>query len=251
MDYLSFGLIIALIICIVVIIIISHRFYKFSKNYSNFRVNKKIVITELYDKIQTGDIILFAYTGFTPSNVILSQTFYTHCGVLFRKNNIVYISETNRSGLEYMPASSEKLDSKQIKPPEKSIDEILTKNGVDMIPLLSRLKYYTGDCYIMQLSKPLDNIREKLLLNEIELLNKEEYPYPSVIQSVAGIIGFKIEARHCWQHITHLLIQINLLSHKLYDVGFLDICDKIANLSGVKLSDNYMYKNVKQILYNI
>ena len=103
----------------------------------------------------------------------------------------------------------------------------------------------------MQLSKKLDSNREKMLIKEAESLYVESYPYPSALQCISGLIGIKVEARHCWQHVAHLLMFINILPDKYANLGFIEICKKIAELSGVPLSDKYHYKAVKQILYNI
>ena len=252
MNNLSFSLLISLIVCIVIIIMMSIgiiRLKDFSYKYSNFRVNKTL-ISDMYDKLKTGDLILFTYSGFNPSNAVLSHTFYTHIGILIKKGDIIYVSETNPK-LEYMPNLNKKIEESKIEPPKLSKDELFTNNGADLIPLLIRIKYYTGEYFIMQLSKKLDAKREQMLIKAAETLYIESYPYPSPLQVIVSYFGIKVDARHCWQHVAYLLTLINLLPTKYSNLNVLNICKKISELSGVKLSDKYHYKKVKQILYNL
>ena len=233
-------LIIAIII-IIIFIIVSVRYYQHAIKYPNFRVGKKKIISEIYDELNTGDIILFAYMGTNVTNTIFSHTYYTHVGLIVRKGDILYISETNPA-FPYMPKNPNKKE-------KVSNDEICTNNGVDLIPLLPRLKYSTGNYYILQLSKSLDDKREQLIQKELDL--RYNYPYPTKTQAIISLFGAKIKPIHCWQHVTHLLNSINLLPPEFSNLGVVEVCKKIANISNIKLNDNYYYKDVIQILYDI
>ena len=233
-------LIIAILI-IVIFIIVSFRYYQHTIKYPNFRVDERKLISEIYDELNTGDIILFAYMGTNVTNTIFSHTFYTHVGLLVRKGEIMYISETNPA-FPYMPK-----DIKSIK--NVSNDEIYTNNGVDLIPLLSRLKYCTGNYYILQLSKPLDDFREKMMQKKVD--SRYKYPYPTKPQALISLLGVKIKPKHCWQHVTYLLNSINLLPPEYSDLGVVEVCQKIAEISNIILNDNYYYNNVVQILYDL
>ena len=103
----------------------------------------------------------------------------------------------------------------------------------------------------MQLSSPLNKKRKKKLKQTAIELSKQKYPYPSAIQAVSALMGIKINARHCWQHVAYLLNLIGLLPSKYSNLGFFEICKKISELSGVTLNNNYYYKQVYQILYDI
>ena len=262
MTNVTTSLLISLIIAILIIIIYSiviKRLYTFWHTNTNFRVNK-ILITDLYDTLKTGDIILFTNCGFNPSNAILSHTFFTHIGILIRENDILYISETNgvvpfkfhrKFHRKFHKKFHKKTQNNNDKPLILSNNKLYTKNGVDYIPLLTRLKFYTGECFIMQLNKTLNLEKEEKIKKEVKILYKNNYPYPTPLKGVIAIMGIKVNARHCFQHIAYLLMLINLLPPKYYNLGFIKICKKIANISGVKLHDNYYYKDVVQILYNI
>ena len=236
---------IALIICIIIIFILFFgicRISKYIDTYTNFRIPSHINISEIYDDLKSGDIILFASTIINLSNILLSHIFYTHIGILIRINDIMYISETNPA-IEFMPKNGKSTYN-------TSYDEIRTNNGADILPLLPKLKFFTGDYFIMQLSRPLNQNREELLIQTAKDLFNDNYPYPTLFQGLVAIMGKKIKARHCMLHVAHILDKLQLtLDYE--QSGFLSICKKITELSNIKLNDNYYYNNITQILYDI
>ena len=168
--------------------------------------------------------------------------FYTHIGILIRINDIMYISETNPA-IEFMPKNGKSTYN-------TSYDEIRTNNGADILPLLPKLKFFTGDYFIMQLSRPLNQNREELLIQTAKDLFNDNYPYPTLFQGLVAIMGKKIKARHCMLHVAHILDKLQLtLDYE--QSGCLSICKKITELSNIKLNDNYYYNNITQILYDI
>ena len=235
----------ALIICIIIIFIIFFGICRVTKHidtYTNFRTPSRIKISEIYDDLKSGDIILFTSTILNLSNILLSQLFYTHIGILIRINDIMYISETNPA-IEYMPKNGK--TSIGI-----SYNEIRTNSGADILPLLPRLKFFTGDYYILQLSRPLDKKREEILIKTATELFNNNYPYPTPFQGVIAVMGKKIKARHCMSHVAHILDELNLtLNYE--QSGFLNVCKKVSEIADVKLNDNYFYNTGIQVLYDI
>ena len=125
-----------------------------------------------------------------------------------------------------------------------------------MAPLLTRLKYYTGNTYVMRLSRKLDRDRESNLVLEAVRLRSREYPYPSWSQALAEhVLGRASKARHCFQHVANLLDQARLCpvdnGRPLASNGLLQVCRDVCNLAGRELPDGYTYESPVEIVYNL
>jgi hypothetical protein len=194
-------------------------------------------ISDLYPTLKTGDLVFFVATTHSPSNSVLTQTFFSHAGVVLREGELVYLSEA-RAALERAPGS---------RGPRP--------NGANITPLLARLKCYTGDYYALLLSRPLDWRREEALKATAERLRARGYPYPSVAQMLLGLVGRKTEARHCFQHVAHLLDGAGLAPRgrpaPLAAAGFLEVARAVCALPGLRLAGGYAYSPPVQILYDI
>lgn len=76
---------------------------------------------------------------------------------------------------------------------------------------MTRVKFYTGTVYVMRLSRPLDPAREQRLKATADQLHSVGYPYPTMQQAFgAALLGRKVPARHCFQHVAHLLDEARL-----------------------------------------
>ena len=62
---------------------ILHRSYHFFKKYENARILKSIPISEIYDELKNGDIILYKCNTISISS-ILSQVYYSHIGMVIK-----------------------------------------------------------------------------------------------------------------------------------------------------------------------
>lgn len=198
-------------------------------------------LTEAYDSLKTGDVVLFVATTNSGTNSMLTQAFYSHGAVVLREGDLLYLSET-QAGTELMPVAG-------------APDVRLARHAV-ITPLLTRLKYYTGVFYVMQLSRPLDPAREAALKREAERFRAEECPYPSVAQSVLGILGWRTRSRHCFQHVAALLDGAGLTpldrgGAPLAEAGFLAVCGEVSGLAGRALPGGYAYAPPVQLLYDV
>lgn len=239
------AIIVAAIVMLIIVLIVAFmcmgmcRLTEYSARYNTVRTPRG-KLSEHYLTLKTGDIILFVSSTHSPSNSILTQTFYSHVGIILREGDLVYITEA-QTGAELMPR------------PGKS--DFRMRPGADITPLLTRLKYYTGSYYILRLSRPLDPEREELVKNIAERTYQDRYPYPSTKQLVLGLFGVKTRSRHCFQHVAHILDKIGLTplhrSAPLQDSGFLKICDEICEIHKRQLPDGYYYEPPCQLIYDI
>lgn len=218
-----------------------HRMTEYNVMYATVRAPRSKV-SDIYPALKTGDILLFVASTCSPSNSFLTQSFYSHAGVLVREGELVYLSET-QPGLEIMPD-----------PKAPATDDLRLSRGAVLSPLLTRLKYYTGTYYLVRLATPLDVAREELLKAEAERLQRVQYPYPTLLQILLGIVGRKTATRHCFQHTAHLLDVARLTPKTvapLADSGFVDVCRAVTGLPGWPLRGGYRYLRPVQLLYDI
>jgi hypothetical protein len=234
-----------LLILVLTILLVFIGLHRMSEYYAMFVTVRtpRIKMTDLYDHLKTGDLLLFVATTNAGTNSMLTQTFYSHGAVVLREGELVYASET-QAGAEIMPD-----------PADPTRKDIKLEPHVSLTPLLTRLKYYTGACYVVRLSRALDPEREEILKREAERLCVEKYPYPSLFQSFLGIFGWRTATRHCFQHVAHLLDKARLtpLGQKepLAAASFLDVCEEVITLPGRPLPDGYAYEPPVQILYDV
>lgn len=200
-------------------------------------------ISEIYPLIKTGDIILYVSTCHLPSHSGMAQTFFSHIGILMREGDLVYTSETS-SGSELMPN------------PDKPGTHYYMAKGASVSPLLTRMKFYQGSIYIMQLSHALDPIRENIIKSTSDNLCMIKYPYPTLAQTVITFAtGAKSKSRHCFQHVAHILDEAGLTpinrTTPLADAGFIKVCADVCELPNVPLPDGYYYKPPIHIIYDV
>jgi hypothetical protein len=193
-------------------------------------------------RAKISDLFLFVAATCAGTNSMLTQTFFSHGAVALREGELVYLSET-RAGGELMPD-----------PGDPTRRDLKTGRHAAITPLLTKLKYYTGSCYVAPLSRRLDPAREEALKREAERLRAVKYPYPSLSQTVAGLLGWRTRSRHCFQHAAHLLDTVGLAPlgrGPLADAGFVGVCGAVCALPGRALPDGYRYGAPVQILYDV
>lgn len=258
--YIQFIIILFLILIIIGCCAIIKREYTYFQKYENVRMLNYVPISELYDNLKTGDIILFKSNSKSLSSTVLTHVYYTHIGIVIKPKFLhylkqdeelpLYISETNPA-FEYLPINYN--NEFDLKPSSYTHDGWKTNNGTDLLPLLIRIKYYPGDSYIMSLNKQLDPKREELLIK----YSKEFCPYPTPIQGFKILMERKFSnkqitnARHCYQHVANLLDKINITNNLYLECGIISICNKLAYIYGKELNDGYMYHNPIKIIYDI
>ncbi len=237
---LALAAIIAIILVLTVAVVFTgmYRLSRYNAMYKTVRA-RRAMVSDAYPGMKTGDIILFVATTHSPANSMLTQTFFSHAGVLMREGELVYISEA-QPGLELMPD------------PARPRAEIHMGRGAELTPLLIRLKYYTGVPYLVRLSSALPPPVAEGLKRRAEALRRERYPYPTLAQIALGVLGWRTRSRHCFQHVAHLLDGAGLIpGGTLGSAGFVDVCREVCSLPGRCLSFGLTYEPPVQLVYNL
>jgi len=218
------------------------RIMEYSRVFNTMRT-PRAKISEIYGYIKTGDLLLFVSATHLPANSGLCQVFFSHSAVLIREGDLVYTSEA-QAGAELMPN------------PDRPGTDYHMVAGAAEAPLLPRIKFYTGVVYLLQLSRALDQEREQLLVAAAEESHRGRYAYPTTRQALAAaLLGYKAEARHCFQHVAHLLDACRLTPlHRttpLSDAGVLQVCRDVCAISQSILPDGYRYEHPIELVYDI
>jgi hypothetical protein len=238
----------ASLVVLVIVLVVAFTFiglYRVSEYYARFVSMRtpRANVSEAYDDLKTGDVLLFVGGTHTLHNSMLTQTYFSHAGMVLREGELVYIAEAS-TAVEVMPD-----------PRDPAMETIRTNGGATITPFLTRLKFYNGASYVMRLARPLAPGPEEALKAEAERLYREAYPYPSTAQLFLGIAGRATASRHCFQHVAHLIDTAGLTplgrGEPLADAGFTLVCDEVCELPGRPLPGGYYYEPPVQLLYDI
>lgn len=217
-----------LIILLILLTTITIKLYHYYKKYEYYKNDKYIKISKIYDELKSGDIILFKSNAIFYINVFLTNGYYTHIGIVVKKNNILYISEINSYGNIYLPPNYK------------------TSNHSELFPLLIRIKYFAGDCYLVELNKNLDKKRENILLN----YSDEKILYPTPFQRFINYFTKNISVRHCFQYVGYILDKMGI-TNNIMSNNIINICSTVENIFTKKLNDEYQYNSPIRIIYDI
>jgi hypothetical protein len=198
-------------------------------------------ISEVYDSLKTGDILLFASSVPVLSNIGITQTLYSHAALLCRSGDIITTSEA-QMGAELVPAASATATG--------AAAATHMRPGAASAPLLTRIKYYSGRVYVMRLSRELDSARERRLTAAADALHRAEYPYPTAAQAcAAAVFGTPAPARHCFQHVAYLLGVAGLGFGS--GAGIIQVCRDVCGIANRPLADGFFYESPIELLYDI
>ena len=167
-----------------------------SSNWNDCNINEyyyKILLSNVINKVKTGDLILFSDNIKVPSNSILGNNKFSHMGFIIIIDNVPYVYEMIQSGNYRV--------HHKMKPFTKDIQ--LTK-------MEDRIKYYAGNMYIVSLKKPLNDIQlEKL---NIFMQNDYNYKFISMNNYILSIFTKKTihNERFCHEFVADLLYSIDI-----------------------------------------
>jgi hypothetical protein len=214
---------IAAIICLLIVSIILNRgsYYVINNACSKFQ---KVLLTDEYKSLKSGDIILFAPILHNFTNSIITQNLFAHIAIVVNDPvKGLCVSETNGQ------------------------TRIKKSAGAHIFKLLARLKNYDGCFYLMRLNKPLDKQREELLIktaNEVI-----DHSYPGFKEGVLYLMGGSFEARHCFMHVAFLLEKIKLLPEG-FKPDFIT-SSELSSFYKQQLPDDYRFEFPVQLIYDI
>lgn len=210
----------------------------------------RVLISDLYSELHTGDIVLFA-----PQATILSpftKSMFTHAGLVLRERRA-------REGLldDGLSDAISIVETSLGTPPGVVAPEFSIPSGVAITPFLSKIKYYPGPAYIMRLREPLSAAQEQAVIETAYRMQGD--PYPSLSQGFFDAVRGR-PTPHCYQLVATLLHAGGLETEagpSLREHSALSVCDTIRELSGGKKhlvsgdGARYQYAPLTEILYNI
>lgn len=240
--YIAVAVIIVLILVAALAMAGILRGYRYWRKYCCQRY-ERIKLSEAYGALKTGDVILFVATTHGFTNSLLTMDVFSHVGLV--------VEDTDNPGHFFVSEST--LGCEIMPDPKDPGRELMSEAGASLTPLLTRLKYYSGQYCLMSLNQPLPQDRKRKL--EKLAKNVRGHPYPGFWEILRGLYGFKINSRHCYLHVGWLLDQVGLsptTGATLYNSGFLGSSRRISNLAGTPLGDGgeYCYHKPRLVLYD-
>lgn len=210
------------------------RAFEYWRKYQSVRYPRALVSDlipcgvdgfKIRNPLKPGDILLFIPSAHGFFNSMLTEDVFSHSAMIVEVDGVLHTSEATQ-GTELGPAGS-------------------AAKGAGLVPLLARLKYYSGTPHVMQLDRPLTSPQ----LAALGAAARLSYPYPSLPQVFLGVAGGRPPARHCFQHVAFLLHAIGLAD--LRDAGFAGVSRRVSGLSGVPLAGGASYAPILQLLYDV
>jgi hypothetical protein len=236
---MTLGLITAILICLIIIIISTfysiYKLFNLKSLYDLMPIDR-LLISEIYDNLKTGDMIFYRSTITSPiADIFMTRLVFKHVGMILKINGMYYITETNSEKNVYFK--------------NKNGEIILLNSGVNIVPLLTRLKYYGGMIFISKLYNKLSFENEKKIISAVN--NMKNKPYPDMFSLFTNFVFNKklYNSAHCYEYIYNLLCSIDLPINKNLASGF-DLTNFITNIDSIKLNNNY-YTKIKQLIYDI
>jgi len=255
----AYILVISLIIALILTIVYysymeTKRLYHYISYEHCFKQNNFLNISDIYDELNSGDIILFKGYYVNDLYNVLNNSFFGHPSILIKKydiekqTNILYILESNAYEvlvpIDYK--DEKKYGSKYFNyEPRNNMNKkgiSFFKNGVNVIPMLTRFKYTPSNFYVMRLNKPISAAMNDALMQ----MTKSDH----IQWGIGQKISFKKKTYHCWQFIAHVLDQIGLTNNLLKSSNILNVCNKVSQIYHEKLNDGYQYEKPIQMIYD-
>ena len=88
-------IIIILVILLIGAISLLHRGFNYYKKYENFRILKYVKMSDIYDELKSGDIILYKCNTISLSSVFLTHVYFSHIGIVIKNNNMQILINEN------------------------------------------------------------------------------------------------------------------------------------------------------------
>lgn len=208
-----------------------YKLFNLRSIYKDISIDR-LLLSNVYDNLKTGDLILFRSTLTSPiADMFMTNFVYKHVGLIVKIRNILYITEINNDKNVFY---------------KNNDNVVLMPSGISIVPLLTRLKYYAGLIYLSTLYVQLNPEKEKNLIDKILSL-KEYITYPSIIclfQNFVLNISLPNSVMHCYSYMYYLLKFLDIAKDDLY-TGF-DLANFIT-----KIDETNCYSKIKNLLYDI
>jgi len=199
----------------------------------------RVKVSEAYDALRTGDLLLFVGAAHNIVSAAATQEYFSHGAFVLREGDLVYTSEASMGA--HLCAA----------PGHPGPRHHSLAPGAALAPLLPRVKNYNGLCFLLRLEGAgLGAAREAAVKAEADRLAAAAHPYPTPLQAAAALLGWPVKARHCFQHVAHLL-EVAGLASGLGEAGLLGACREVCGISGKELAGGRRYSPPLLLVYDI
>lgn len=179
----------------IIVVLLAIYIYSLKLSHPNYKI---VTYNDIKDKVKSGDIILFV--SLDTINQLYMGSYYTHIGVIYKKNNITDPHLVESFNPHRMPVYPEE-----------------AKSGIVSCDLEHRLNSYRGFVLYKELAKPISEKTNLEFAEFIEYAKKNmQYDENTVSGEVAKIVFNTPFNTHtnCGQFTALILIKLGLLSFK-------------------------------------
>ncbi len=203
----------------------------------------RILVSRLAGEAKTGDIILYEAHAPTLSTLAVLKLPYSHAGMV--------VAAPRRAGAPTSPEElhiAEESSAHYFVPGDGPRPPVYMRRGANLLPFMTRLKYYQGHAYIMRLRQPLGEAAEEAIREAVR--ESGSTPYPGLGDTIRALasgrkIGGAQSARHCFAHVSFLL-EAGGITAVPAEGSFLGCARAVVALGGGPL-----YEAPLQILYDV
>ena len=219
-----------LLVIIIILIWSISQFIPKTSSCKDLKIFKKILLSDIINKIKEGDLILFS----SNRHNIITRTFgndiFSHIGIVVKKNNKFYIYEM--------------VEKDYIYPKEDLVTNILFS------PFEKRIKNYNGNVYISSL---LNNLSENQI-DELHNFTKNYFNFTKrwKMPLIMHTKKVSINERFCSELIADLLNILNISNIPIQSkkiklhTNIIDLCnDRIYYKPVHIIPDNLLIKDIR------
>jgi hypothetical protein len=238
MESIQFSQILGLL-AVLILVVLAVPFYFVKRQFDYYEkrawtIYPRALISEEYEKLCTGDLILFSPLVTIPIISVTTLHELTHVGMVIREQTDI-IPGLARCLLTETGGGV---------PPGINPDYVLGP-GVVVTPLLARLKNYPGRCYLMKLAQPLTAAAAAAIVTEAYAHVGE--PYPKYLEFVTAVLAHR-PLQHCYGFVADLLAAGGAAHiDRQAGVPLLSVIHNVLALAG----PGKVYEPIREILYDI
>jgi hypothetical protein len=204
---------------------ITHKIDIYYKKYK--KSIDKVYISDIYDNLKSGDIILFNNYQWAPISYAIVDSCYTHAEIIIKYNDF---------------------DVKKYKLKQNLYSVEFCANGLQTHELLLKIKNFGSNCSIFTLNK---EITEKMYKKFLKLIHSKQEIYYILWKNIfKKIIYWGRIMIHCFQYILYILDQLKLTNNLLKRRDMIKSVNTVSNINNEKLNFGYKYNKAVKVVYN-
>jgi hypothetical protein len=231
------AIIIALVVLIPVIIYVRNNYIHDTPEFIYSKLpSDKYLFSNVVDKFKTGDLLLFRASSITSTFLFNPSILYKHIGLIYESNEQLYLIEMTTS-TPYGIDSNRKI--------------LQLNNGLNIIPLFSRLQNYIGIITWIKLNKKLNESQLKKL-QDLKDTNFNNITFPPLVKLYIHYmynINLEENLMFCYKFIYYLLQELEILNK--YNLSLSNIIRFTNEIYNFELNNGYNYDLMGQVIMDV